>query len=382
MRRVEVDKRTAKAVAGGFPWIYEVEGKPPRAGEEVEVADRFGDVLGRALAEGRSGTGPCLRMITRELRDPTLDALLPRRVAAARRLRERFLDARTNAFRLLHGEGDGLPGLVVDRYDRTLVIRPDSAGWRPRLGQVVDALRAEGGGCDCILLKPRDGERELLFGQLPPEPVVVLEEGRRYGVRPGHGQKTGFFLDQRDNRSWAQRLAQPGDRALNLFSFTGGFSVAMALGGAAVTSVDLSASIQDDCRAQFPLNGLDPAEHRFVAADIFAWLPGHTDAYDLVVCDPPALSRKAADLPQARAAYRRLHEGIAPRLKPGAILVTCSCTARLSARDLFDDACAGLAAQGREPGRILKFGGAGADHPLHPGLPDAGYLSAVSFVVV
>ncbi len=383
MKRVEVDKRTARSVAAGHPWIYAdaIGGKPPRAGDEVEVTDRFGDVLGRALAEGRQGSGPALRMLTRDPRDPPLGKLLFRRIAAARRLRERFLDERTTAFRLLHGEGDGLPGLVVDRYEQTLVVRPDSQGWMPRMGQVVEALRSEGGGADCIVLKPKDGERTVLFGALPTEPLTVLEEGRRYGVRPGHGQKTGFFLDQRDNRTWTQRLAKPGDQALNLFSFTGGFSVAMALGGAAVTSVDLSQSIQDDCRAQFPLNGLDPEGHRFVAADIFAWLPKHSDRYDLIVCDPPALSRRAADLPQARAAYRRLHEGIAPLLKPGAVLVTCSCTARLTPRDLLDDATAGLAACGRAPDRVLKIGGAGADHPLHPGLPEAQYLSAVTLVV-
>ena len=343
LRRIELDKRAAKAVQDGHPWVY-ADALPrgaPRPGEEVELVDRFGAFLGRALAEGMGG-GPALRVLTRDPRAPELRKLLLSRLRTARDLRARALPEHTDAFRLVHGEGDGLPGLVVDRYGSVLVVRPDSAGWRPHRDLLVEGLRSQVDGIEAIVHKPKKGDAEAWFGSDPPA-IVVQEAGRRYRVRPGHGQKTGFFLDQRDTRTHVQALVAEGDALLNLFCFTGGFSVAAALGGAArVVSVDLSESILEDCRAQFALNGLDPDPHDFVAADLFQWLPEQArrpdaEAFDVVVCDPPALARKAADLPQARSAYLRIHEALAPRLRRGGLLVTCSCTSRLGPKELLED---------------------------------------------
>jgi 23S rRNA (cytosine1962-C5)-methyltransferase len=388
--QVQVDKRSAAALREGHPWVWPdaLEGlaRPPRLGQEVEVLDSVGAFIGRGLVD--SGDGPAIRIFTRDERDPPLRKLLFRRVASARRLRERLLLPHTDAFRLLHGEGDQLPGLVVDRYGPILVLRPDGQLWDGRLADVVEALRSEGGaGIETILLKPREGETRLLSGATAPAELVVSEEGRRYVVRPGQGQKTGFFLDQRNTRNLVQRLVQPGDHCLNLFSFTGGFSVAMGLGGAAeVTSVDLSDSILADCRAQFPLNGLDAAAHHFVAADIFEWLPKQSrgrapQSYDLIVCDPPAMARKRSQVERARAAYRRLHAGIAPLLKKDSLLVTCSCTARLGAEELLEDARTGLREGGRRVSRIVYSGGAGGDHPIAPGFTEGHYLSCLVLAV-
>ena len=387
LRRIELDKRAAKSVSDGHPWIY-AESLPrsrPRAGEEVELVDRFGAFVGRGLAEGAGG-GPAVRILTRDPRAPDLRKLVFARLRQARDLRRRALPPRTDAFRVVHGEGDGLPGLVVDRYGAVLVVRPDSEGWRPHRELLVEGLRGQLDGVESIVHKPKRGEPEPWFAD-PPEAVVVHEAGRAYRVRPGHGQKTGFFLDQRDTRSHVQGIVREGDTVLNLFCFTGGFSVAAALGGAAqVVSVDLSSSILEDCRAQFPLNGLDSQPHGYVAADLFEWLPQQArrpggQTFDLVVCDPPALARKAADLPQARAAYRRLHEALAPRLRRGGLLVTCSCTSRLGSGELLEDARAGLGAAGRSVERVVRAGGAGIDHPLLPDLPGGSYLSALTLVL-
>ncbi len=388
--RVQLTKGAAQGVLGGHPWVWTdglAEGGDGLcAGDEVELLDVLGAVIARGLAEGVLRPGaPAVRVLTRDLRDPPVPKLLFRRIAAARRLRERLLPPETTGFRLLHGEGDQLPGLVVDRYATTLVVRPDTEAWRPYRRAIVEALRAEGGtGIRSIVARERNaGGPELLWGEEPPETDVFSEAGRRYLVRPGRGQKTGFFLDQRPNRTRVQEWTQPGDRVLNLFSYTGGFSVAAALGGAAsVASVDLSTSILDDCRRQFELNGLDPSPHRFVAEDIFAWLPNWAKreskgAFDLVICDPPALAKRKSDVNKARAAYRRLHEGLAPAVARGGLLLTASCTARLGPEDLLEDARAGLRAGGRGLSRVLGSWGAGLDHPVAPAFPQGNYLSCL-----
>ncbi len=389
--RLRLDKRTAAAVSAGHPWIWrdalESLSRAPRAGDEVVLLDAVGGFLGRGLAEGPGG-GPGVRVLTLDERDPPLRKLLFRRIGAARRLRERVVSPDTTAFRLLHGEGDGLPGLVVDRYGPVLVIRPDSTAWQRHLQVVVEALRSEGGsGVTAILLRPKRGEGRSLWGGDAPDELVVEEEGRRYLVRPGLGQKTGFFCDQRPNRSAVQALTRPGDRALNLFSYTGGFSVAMARGGAArVLSVDASESILADCRRQFELNGLPTEPHGFEARDIFRWLPDlarrdDRPTFELAVCDPPALAHGKADLPKARAAYRRLHTSLAALLAKEALLVTCSCTSRLTAADLLEDARAGLEAGGRSIGRVLAVSGAGPDHPVPPAFPEGRYLAVLTLLI-
>ena len=388
---IRLDKRTSAAVAAGHPWIWPDAladlRRPPGAGDEVVLLDAVGGFLARGLASGEGVGGPAVRVVSRDERDPPLRRLLFKRIAAARALRERVVDPDTDAFRLLHGEGDDLPGLVVDRYGPVLVVRPDSEAWSRHLPAVVEALRSEGGaGVRSIVLRPKRGEAEELFGPVIDE-VVVSEEGRRYLVRPGIGQKTGFFCDQRPNRSAVQRFARTGDRALNLFSYTGGFSVAMALGGAAhVLSVDVSESILADCRTQFELNGLHAGPHGFEAHDIFDWLPklaarADRPRFDLVVCDPPALAHGKAELPKARAAYRRLHAGLAALVERRGVLVTCSCTSRLSAQDLLADARAGLAEGGRSVTRILATSGAGPDHPVPPAFPEGRYLACQTLVL-
>jgi 23S rRNA (cytosine1962-C5)-methyltransferase len=390
VKRLQLRKAAAQAVLRGHPWVLPdgFDGKLPqlKAGEEVVLLDALGGFCARALADGRQGWGPVVRVLTTDERAPPLRKLLFRRLAAAKALRDRVIEPGTTAFRLVHGEGDGLPGLVVDRYAGVLVVRPDSDAWARRTDALIDALRSEAGGCEAIVLKPKKGEAATLWGEAP-EAVVVSEEGRKYRVRPGYGQKTGFFVDQRPNRTEVGKLVRPGDRCLNLFSFTGGFSVAMAVAGAQrVVSVDLSASILADCRAQFPLNGVDPEPHGFEAVDAFAWLPKlarskRPPQFDLVVCDPPALAHKRDDLPAARQAYRRVHEALAPLVRKGGLLVTCSCTSRLGPDDLLDDARAGLRNGGRSVRAELRRAGAGPDHPVPPGFAEGRYLSVLTLAL-
>ncbi|MCO4769495.1 MAG: class I SAM-dependent rRNA methyltransferase [Deltaproteobacteria bacterium] len=385
---LQLDRRTENAVRGGHPWLYqdvlESLDAAPKAGGLVTLRDALGTPMGLAMADGVDRPGaPALRVLSLDRDPPPLRKLLLRRIALARELRARLIDPATTAFRLTNGEGDELPGLVIDRFGPVLVVRPDSPAWETHGRLLVEALRSEGGGgIETILLRPKGGESRVLWGAEPPDSVVIQEHERRYQVRPGYGQKTGFFLDQRDNRSTVQRLVRPGDRTLDLFSFTGGFSTALAVGGAAhVTSVDLAASLMADVQSQLRLNGIPLERHEPIAADIFKWLPQRGRAkgprYDVVVCDPPALAHKKKDLPNAREAYRRLHAALAPVLAPRGLLVTASCTARLSADDLLEDAIAGLRKGGRRVSRELLRGGAGADHPVTPALPQLRYLSCL-----
>lgn len=381
-----LDKRTAAAVHRGHPWLWpDVLAAAPRAlraGDEVSLVDGAGATMGRALVDG--GGGPALRIWSRDPADPPLPRLLRERLRAARRLREAVVPERTDAFRLVHGEGDRLPGLVIDRYGHVLVLRLDGKLWDPHLQSVTEAIRDEGGqGWSTLVLAQRGGEARTLLGE-PVVDLIVSEQGRRFRVRPGHGQKTGFFLDQRPNRHHVEGIARGAKRALNLFSFTGGFSIALARGGAAhVRSVDLSESILEDCRAQFPLNGLDPSGHDFLATDAFRWLPTRDDTapYDLVVVDPPSLAHRQEDVKAARDASFRLHKALVRRLARPAIVVTASCTARLSPEEVLNDAIAGLRAGGRPADRVLREGGAGEDHPVVPGFPEGRYLHCATLWV-
>ncbi len=386
--KIPLDKKTARAVASGHPWVFEdvLEELPrkPKPGAEVELLDAVGGFAARGIAGG--GRGPAIRVHTRDHRDPPLSKLLFRRIAGARRLRERVVPDGTDVYRLLHGEGDGLPGLVVDRYGPVLVIRPDDAAmWRPHRSRVIEALRAEGPpGVATIVERTKGGDREVLWGDEDCDEVVVTEEDRRFVVRPGHGQKTGFFCDQRVNRTHVQGLVRAGDRTLNLFSYTGGFSVAMARGGAAhVTSVDVSASILDDVARNLDLNGADAGAHAQVTADAFEWVMTRpsSDPVDVAVCDPPALARSKRDLESAGRAYKRLHAGLAARIRKGGLLVTCSCTARFTEDDLLAAAFYGLRQGGRTVTRVLRRAEAGPDHPVPPGFPEGRYLSCLTLAL-
>lgn len=375
---VRLDRKSAAIVQRGHPWIWldpsAPELKHHRPGDEVRLVDPMGTTVGRALFDG--GGGPSLRVISRDPEDPPLARLLRQRIRAARAVRAAVVPRGTDAFRLVHGEGDRLPGLVIDRYGEVCVVRPDGPLWAPHLEEVRQILLDEERP-RCIWLAGREGPSTLLAGTEVRE-CVVTEQGRRYLVRPGHGQKTGFFLDQRPNRDHVEALAPGVGRALNLFSFTGGFTVAMARGGAThVTSVDVAEAILEDCRAQLPLNDLDPAPHEFLAVDAFRWLPATArhEPFDLVVCDPPSLAHRQADLKAARDASFRLHRALAARLARPAMVVTASCTSRLSAADHLSDAVGGLRAGGRPVDRVLREGGAGADHPIYPAWTEGRYLS-------
>ncbi|MFN7147561.1 MAG: class I SAM-dependent rRNA methyltransferase, partial [Myxococcota bacterium] len=323
MKKLALTRDTVGTVARGHPWVYRDGVRGSAAiGEPVQLVDD----KNKGVAWGLFDQGPiAVRVLGR---DPlSVEKLVATRLVAAEK-RRRLVGGDTDAYRLLNGEGDGLGGVVVDRYGDVAVLRIYSAAWERHLGVLVDALKPRFASVYRRYGVARVDEKEggdVLAGPEPADGIVVKEHGMKLLARVKSGQKTGLFLDQRENRrlirSWSD-----GRAVVNLFAYNGGFSVAAALGGARrVVSVDIAPAAIEDARENFRLNGLDPARHGFEVADAFTWAG---ERADLVILDPPSLTHgKDADS-AAKKAYRDLNRHASALTSD--LFATSSCTARLS----------------------------------------------------
>jgi 23S rRNA (cytosine1962-C5)-methyltransferase len=383
-RRVTISRGAAAAVLRGHPWIWREQVARTddglERGDVVVVRDPEGVELGQGLWDEPSPIA--VRMYTRG-GGPLLDAeVIVGLVERALARREAWAaDHDTNAYRLCHGEGDRVPGLVLDRYDHVAVLRVDGGAMPRWIERLLPGLFAvlEPIGIRCLVQRaePR-GERarlETLRGRPPPGTLTVRENAMAMVVDLAEGQKTGAFLDQRDNRARVRRLA-PGRRVLNLFSYAGGFSIAAALGGAReVTSVDIAQDAHRAAELSLRANGLDPARHAFVTADVFAFLSSARTArrtWDLVISDPPSFAPSEKARARALGAYRKLHAACAALLDSGGILCAASCSSHVTAEDFastFDDA-----ALGRADLSLVEMFGPPADHPTLAAWPEGRYL--------
>ena len=385
--RIQLARLAAHAVRRGHPWVYR-EGvlRPPpglEMGTVVDVVDDEGRPLGQALWDPSS---PIAARVFSG--DEPLDAAgLATRITRAFARRDGwFDDATTNAYRLCNGEGDRVPGLVIDRYDSVAVAKLDTEAWRPHLGAVTrglgKALASRGVKTLAIRLDTpaADGRKiETIYGAPPPDRLFVREHGMAMEVDLAHGQKTGAFLDQRENRARVRALARGRARALNLFSYAGGFSIAAALGGAGhVTSVDIASGAHASAQKSFRENGLDPSKHAFATSDAFVFLEQakkRGDRFDLVVSDPPSFAPSEKARPKAEAAYRKLHGAIAGVLADGATFCASSCSSHIKMDDfvaLLDDATLG-----RGDLCVRELHGQPADHPTSPAWWEGRYLKMV-----
>jgi len=363
----------------GHPWIFSgavsrVEGHPA-SGDVVAAASCDGDPLALGFYQPSDIVFRRLSWDTRETVD--ID-FWRRRLRDAVSLRRRILPPDTTAYRLVNAEGDGMPGLVADLYDDVLAVSIGTSGMDRRREELVEVFRTE--LCPGRIYERSEGRsrrREglsdrvgLLLGERLPALVPIREEGRKYLVDVASGQKTGFFLDQRDNRARVERLAR-GRRTLNVFAYTGGFSLYAARGGApAITSVDLSAPALADAARNFALNAADPAvaacSHTTVVADAFETLAGlrrQGKSFDLVIVDPPAFAKRESEIASALQAYARLTElalGITAR---GGRVVLASCSSRVAADQFFATVNRVALDMGR-PLRELERTGHAIDHPI------------------
>jgi len=376
MTAARVTARGAERWVRGHPWIYrsDVERHPSEAGL-VRVEDPRGRFIGQGLLSPASEIR--LRLLERTERE--VDATWWRErldLAAARRA---GIDA--TAWRVVHGEGDGLPSLVVDRYDRWLVVQILSAGLETMRRQILDALvslfQPEG-----ILLRhdvpARRRERlpdeiEEAYGSVPRE-IEVREGGVRYLAAPWEGQKTGAFLDQRPNRVLAGAVTPPGGRALDCFAYHGSFSLHLAGRAGSVIAMDSSPGALERARTNAELNGLTNIEWR--EADAFEGLrvlARSRERFETIVLDPPAFAKTRASVPDALRGYREINLRAMRCLSPGGSLLTASCSFHVRLPDFL----AMLAQAAGDSGRrmhVRRILGAGEDHPEVLTIPETGYL--------
>ncbi|MCM2358588.1 MAG: class I SAM-dependent rRNA methyltransferase [Geobacteraceae bacterium] len=374
----------------GHPWIiadaYTKAWPTGAAGDLVELTDQQGRFLATALLD------PADRIVARVLgRDRLrLDrAWLAKRLQAALQLRRAHADpGDTNAWRLVNGEGDGLPGLTVDRYGEYLLVQLYSAGWRPHLKMVTEALLE--------LLQPagiyeksrpqRTRELEggsetkkygrLLAGRPAPDPLEVRENGLNFLVSLERGLNSGLFLDQRNNRRDLMARAR-GKRVLNLFSHTCAFSVAAAAAGASlVTSVDASSTYTDWGRANFGANRLNPKRHEFIVGDcltVLGELARQGKSYDIVLMDPPSFSTTAKSRFTTRGGTSDLVAAALPLLPPGGVLIASSNHQKVDLADYLKELRRGALQAGNEL-RVISLAGQPEDFPYPVTFPEGRYL--------
>lgn len=366
-------------LSAGHPWIYR-DHVPERfrAAEGDFVAIRSGGFRGFALWDAQSPIA--LRVFSRTTRPDA--AFVKARIEEAWQLRERLLPPDTDCFRLLFGEGDGLPGVVVDVYAGFAVVVSYSPALKQVVGWVAQALAADArlkGVCERVTRrKERASELHQLSGEQPPALVMVREHGLRYEVDLEAGQKTGLFLDHRDNRRYLRELAR-GCRVLNLFSYTGAFSVSCAAGGAShVTSVDIAAPAIAAASRNFAHNGLAVEKHEGVAQDVFEFLESAKRAgrrFDLVIADPPSFASSRAELFGALRAYKKLHAAALSVLTPGGLYAAASCTSQVSP-DAFRQTLAEAAGRHHRL-TVVHEAAHAADHPYATGHLEGRYLKFV-----
>lgn len=363
------------ALRSGHPWVY--RNHLPRhtlpTGAWVRVQAGKAEAFGLYDDDG----AVALRLFGHGAPDDlNVRELVSRRVEEALALRESVSNPDTDSYRLLYGEGDFLPGITVDRYGRYAALRTYAESVKTLVPEVVRALgplKLRG-----VVTKNAAG-LEALWGELPPPELTVREDGLKLLANLYSGQKTGLFLDHRDNRRTLERYSA-GKRVLNLFSYTGAFSLYAARGGARhVTSVDVAPAATEDAKRNFALNGFGPDAHTFISADVFTLLADYTargERFDVVVLDPPSLAKNKSSRHAALRAYGKLNAQALRCLAPGGLLATASCTSQVSP-EAFRDVLQGAAATAGVRAQIVHEAGHAPDHPVPVSFPEGRYLKFV-----
>jgi 23S rRNA (cytosine1962-C5)-methyltransferase len=385
---VALAKDVGRAIRQGHPWVY-------RSALVTRGTESFADGLLVAIA-GREGAplgwgfwtaeGPiAIRMMSTRIdttrgkrpNDVVNKTIVKRLTQAMSRRLEKLDITQTNAFRWVHGEADHLPGIHVDRYDRVCVVRFDGSGARafyspllPKLERALAEL-TPAHAIDRVIDREHPGEASL--------PFLVRECGLQFEIAAGGGQKGGLFLDQRDNRTLVAQHAR-GKRVLNLFGYTGGFSVHAAAAGARRTdTVDIAAPAIDSARRNFEHNSLPVEKHGFWAIDAFEFLENAAQSgqtWDIVICDPPSFAPRQTALGAAASAYTKLHRMSAAVVAPGGFLCAASCSSHVR-RDHFLQLVQDGVTAAKRRHTVLENRGSGIDHPVIPAFPEGDYLKFV-----
>ncbi len=388
MNSLLLKKGRDKSLRRRHPWIFSgaVEKAAGKAGETLEVRDAAGKFLAQAAYSPKSQIRA--RVWTFDAGEEVDADFFRRRIEKALALREALPAAKhTNALRLVNGESDGLPGLVVDRYADVAVAQFLSAGAERWRDPILDLL-SEMTGCAAVFersdaevrklegLEPRIG---FARGNRNASRCPIIEYGLNFRVDVEQGQKTGFFLDQRENRQRVRALAS-GREVLDGFCYTGGFSIAALAGGARrVTAVESSKDAIHIAQENLAANPLDASKLEFLQADVFAKLRELRDRnarFDLIVLDPPKFAPGAAQVQKAARAYKDINLWALKLLAPGGLLATFSCSGGVSS-ELFQSIVAGAAVDAGGEAKIIERFGAAADHPVALEFPEGEYLKGL-----
>ena len=396
MDRIILKPRREESILRYHPWVFsgaiaQIVGHPAE-GDLVSVVGADG----KLLACGHYQIGSIAVRILSFDEDPTKPDFWPLMLSRALRLRESMGlagSSETDCYRLVHGEGDGLPGLIIDWYDGVCVMQAHSVGMFRAKGQICEALKAVFGERLKAVYDKRSGTApfkaglDLVDGYLyraegfAASEATVLENGRKFLVNWEEGQKTGFFLDQRDNRALVGKYAA-GRRVLNLFCYTGGFSIyALTAGAALVDSVDSSARAMDLVARNIELNALPGTECNNYCEDAIEFLRKTQEGkYDLMIVDPPAFAKHRGALQNALRAYQRLNAAAIAKVAPGGLVFTFSCS-QVVDKITFANTVFSAAAQTGRSVRILDRLCQGSDHPVSIYHPEGEYLKGLLLYV-
>jgi 23S rRNA (cytosine1962-C5)-methyltransferase len=375
-----------RSIRHGHPWIFSGAvasvTESPDPGDIALAVSHDHEPLALGFFNDRSDIR--FRMLTRCVDAPVDESFWAHRIRTAADLRRRVIPTGTTACRLINAEGDGLPGLIVDRYGNDLVISIATAGIEKYRNAILNQLRqvlnperiferSEGRARQREGLEDRIGPAG---GSLPEASLVITENHLRFEVDILAGQKTGFFLDQRDNRERMGKLSL-GAEVLNCFSYTGGFSVYCARGGASrVVSVETSAAANDMARRNLTLNGFSPEAHPVIQADVFQYLRKTDDLFDLIILDPPSFAKTRGDVVRASRGYKDINLQAIRRLREGGLLATFSCSNYVDEK-LFEKIVLGAARDAAREVQMLARLGAGGDHPVLLAHPEGLYLKGL-----
>ncbi len=383
--RVVLKPDKDKPIRGFHPWIFsgaiDLLDDNFKTGDLAKVYSNDESFLGIGYLNPRSQIA--VRMLT--FQDEEIDGpFFIRRMEAAKKLREDFLPPKTNAYRLIHSEGDFLPGLIVDRYGDYLVTQFLTAGMDALKSVLVDAIKKVFPSKGIYERDDSESRRQeglgeslaALIGEEPPDYVKIEEYGNRFLVDIKHGQKTGFFLDQRENRKKVADFSK-GKKVLNCFAYSGGFSVYAANAGAQlVTSVEVQERAINTMKTNFELNNLTGEQYQFVCEDVFDFLRKDTGTYDLAILDPPAFCKNKNQVMQASRGYKDINLYAMKRVAPGGILFTSSCSSFVDP-DLFQKIIFGAAKDARRNIQIIQKVSHAFDHPINIYHPEGEYLKGL-----
>lgn len=382
--QIQLHRNLRRTILRGHPWIYKdaiVQPSKVNRAQLCQVIDSKNEPIAWAYYDPHSPL--CLRVLSLEKKPPTFETY-ESRFALALKLRKNVISKNTNSYRLFNGEGDHLPGLICDVYNQIAVLQFDGQGsnefWEKQ--RIADWL-IKNSHCTTVVEKLRrqtEGGLLLLAGPMCESEVIATENGVQFIVNLEKGQKTGFFLDQRENRNYI-RSVSAGKSVLNLFSYSGGFSAYAGLGGATkVASLDVAEGAIDLATKNWALNGLKPENHQGLCVDVFEYLATATEVWDHIIVDPPSMGHSEEHKERARLKYIELFATVAKKIKGNGELSVSSCSSHISFEDFFEIISESLS-QAKRRGQIVRVSGQGPDHPFPHSCHELRYLKFVHLVL-